>query len=161
MRVFVPATLATVRRMLDSNGLSAPVFGCGVTDDLRRWVGSDDPEELEYAALAEAAGESLQLLAAEPAVARRRTVIVVEVRDDLVHADPAAGVAAVRVTTGPSMTDVVAAHVDDAAAEAAVAAAAGALDAYEAGDAAALAIVEALDRHELLWYATQELATLV
>lgn len=161
MRVFVPATLPALRRVVASGGLEPPLFGCSVTPDLRAWLATEDAELLEYAALTAAAGESLQLLAAEPAVVRRRAVIVVEIADQQVIPDPAAGLSAVRVATGARMCDVVAVHVDDAAFESVVAEAAHALDAADTGDEAAAQVVRRLDDQELLWYAVQEIPELL
>lgn len=161
MRVFLPATLPALRRMIDNDGLQPPMFGCSVTPDLRAWLGTDDVEMLEYTALTDAAAESLQLLAAEPMAPRRRTVVVVEIPDAQVIPDPAAGLSAVRVTSGATMRDVVAVHVDDDEATAAVAAAADVLDAADLGDAAATALVSTVADRELLWYAAQEIGDLV
>jgi hypothetical protein len=161
MRVYLPSVTGTLRAVLARGGLRPPLFGCGVTADLRRAFPDADQEGLEYEALTHAARESLQLIAAEPDAAPRRTVIVIEAPDASVAADPGASRCAVRVAGAAELKDIVAVYVDDPAAEPAVAAAARALDAAEVGDAAAAAAVEALDDHELLWYATQEIPDLV
>jgi hypothetical protein len=127
--------------------------GYAVTPGLRSALtGADD--ELEAAAQLRAARASLRLLDDEP----RRVVVAVdtdtdpEIRDDLDDG-------AVRTRVMPWRV-VAAGLVDGAAAEAAVRAAAAVVDAADLGDEdAELAVGDAED-HDLLWYATQELADL-
>jgi uncharacterized protein DUF6912 len=153
MRVFVPTTPAGLSA-LHADGLldSAPLVAYAVTDGLRAWYESQDPEELEYAAMTRAAEASLRLLADEPG-AVRRIVLAAEVPDALVteasHEDPGA----VAVSATIPRKRIAAVHMDTAAAEAAIAAAlAGGLTDE---------LVEATEEHELLWFATQEIAELV
>src|SRR3954470_24662595 len=91
MRIYLPATSGTLRRLADTGVLGpAPMTGFAVTPALREYYLDDDVEELEYAASAAAARASLRLIDADPAAARRRVVIAADVleasidlRDDL------------------------------------------------------------------------------
>ncbi|MBW1603249.1 hypothetical protein JJV70_14295 [Streptomyces sp. JJ66] len=187
MRLYVPLTLprlAVAHRQGELDPL--PLAAFAVTPALRAWCGSDDPEELEYAALGRAALASLRLLADDAQAPRRRVVVAVDVADEAVRsadeavrsadeavrsADKAvrpagldldeAAVGQVLVDAAVPFRKAAAVHVDAAGAEAAVAAGAEALPAADAGDADAEATVEAAEEHDLLWYATQEVAHLL
>lgn len=165
MRSYLPASSTTLRRLLSERRLEAseasPLTAFAVTPGLREWYVDDELEELEYAALAEAARASLRLLDADPAAARRRVVIAldapdagVEVRDDLDR-----GVVRLRVPV--TLAQVASVHVDDAEAEAAVTAAAAAIIAADLGEQEAQDRVDDADGYELAWYATQEIAALL
>ncbi len=161
MRLYVPATSTTLRRLLDTGLVPGPVTAFAVTPAFREWYREGDEEELEYAAGAEAARACLRLLDADPAAARRRVVLAVdvpasqaEVRDDVDR-----GV--VRVVSEISVADVAAVLIDDVGAEQTVARAVGAIDRADLGDAAAEEAVDDAEGHELAWYATQELGELV
>ncbi|MBA0049499.1 hypothetical protein E0L36_00790 [Streptomyces sp. AJS327] len=158
-----------------------------VTPGLRRWytaaypVGPDAPEaaleELEYAAFGRAARASLRLLASDPEVLSRRIVLALDVPDDAVEPDPdgaldtgtapgtqggePAGPGAVRIAGAVPLRKVAAVHMDEAGAEADVAAAVRLLDAADLGDEAARETVEDAEEHELLWFATQEIPALL
>jgi hypothetical protein len=159
MRVFLPSTLPALARALQAGQAGqAPVPGFAVTPALREAYASGDEEELEYAALTEAARASLRLLAADPAAPRRRVVLAAEIpaenlswdtRDD----EPA------RVLVGMAVPFklLASAHVDDPEAAADVQAAVEALPAADAGDDDARFTVDGAEGHELAWYATQEL----
>jgi hypothetical protein len=167
MRVYLPSTLTGLAGILrDRKVEPAPLTGYAVTPALREWYASADLEELEYAAMSDAAKESLRLLSADPDASSRRVVIVVEVPDEAV--DYAAGGmadagerAAVRVTMPVPLDRVVSGHVDDAEAEPDVRAARIAIIAADAGDEDARFTVDGAAGHELLWYATQELPHLL
>jgi hypothetical protein len=156
--VYLPATSTLLRAVLDSGQLGpAPLTGFAVTPGLREWYVDDDIEALEYAATTEAARASLRLLDLDPSAARRRVVIAcdvadrnVEVRDDLDR-----GV--VRVSEPVALREMASIHVDDAEAEAAVAAAADAIIAADLDDPAAQDLVDDAEGYELAWYATQEI----
>ena len=60
-------------------GRSGPVPGFAVTPSLREAYASGDEEELEYAAMTEAARASLRMLAADPAAPPRRVVLAAEI----------------------------------------------------------------------------------
>src|SRR5258708_26304093 len=87
MRVYLPATLPTLAE-LHKTGLvaPAPLTAYAVTPALREWYTEGDSEELEYAALTDAARASLRLLAASPEAPRRRVVVAAELPDP--HALP-------------------------------------------------------------------------
>jgi hypothetical protein len=162
VRVYLPATGTELRTLQDTGSLGRPpVTAFAVTPALREWYLDDDVDSLEYAALTEAARASLRLLDADADAPRRRVVVAldadestVEVRDDLDR-----GV--VRLAEPVTIAQVASIHVDDADAEAAVAAAATAIIAADLGDPAAQEIVDDAEGFELSWYATQELMTLV
>ncbi len=162
MRVYLPATIPVVAETLASGGISqVPVRGYAVTAALREWYSGGDEEQLEYAAMMHAAQASLRLLAADSAAPRRRVVLAAEVRDADVRIMPDLDdPGLVEVMTPVALRDVQSGHVDDRAAEAAIAAAAGALPAADAGDSDAQFVVDGADDLELLWYATQELGEL-
>lgn len=162
MRVYLPATLPAVARLLAAGEVQPPpVSGYAVTPALREWYASGDVEELEYVAMMQAARESLRLLAADPAAPRRRVVLAAEIGDVQVSASPDSGEPArVRITGPVGMRDVVSGHVDDPGASADIDAAAAAVAAADAGDDDAQFVVDGAEGHELAWYATQELADL-
>ncbi|SED12691.1 MULTISPECIES: DUF6912 family protein [unclassified Streptomyces] len=167
MRVYVPLTLPGLAEAHRTGELgSGPFAAYAVTPALREWYSSEDTEELEYAALGRAALASLRLLAAEPGAVRRRVVVAVDVPDGAVtagpdrSADPAA-LGEVTVTPTVPLAKAAAVHVDADDAETDVAAAAEALEAAEGGDDDAQPAVDGADDHELLWYATQEIPSLV
>jgi hypothetical protein len=162
MRVYLPSTLSGLAGILRDRKLEpAPLTGYAVTPALREWYASADLEELEYAAMSDAAKESLRLLAADPDAPSRRVVIVAEVPDDAVaHAGDVMDAddrALVRVTRPVPFDRIVSGHVDDAEAEADVRAARAAIASADAGDDDARFTVDGAAGHELLWYATQEL----
>lgn len=132
MRAYVPATLPLLARWWSAGAVAAEaVFA--VTPALREVYAGGDTEELEYAALTEAARASLELLTAEPAAPRRRVVLAVDVPG--LAAEPGAGPAAVRMAGDLAFDAVAAVHIDDATAGA--------------------------GGEELLWYATHEIPDLL
>lgn len=153
MRVFIPTTPAGLAAVHAAGGIeSAPLPAYAVTGAFRAWYGSDDEEELEYGALTRAAEGSLRLLAAEPG-AVRRVVLAADVPDTLVAERAQDGPGAVLVDARVPRKRIAAVHMDTADAEEAVAAAlAGGLTDE---------LIEATEEHELLWFATQELADLL
>ncbi|MFF5649967.1 DUF6912 family protein [Streptomyces collinus] len=166
MRVYVPLTLPGLAEAYRTGELGAgPFVAYAVTPGLREWYVSDDTEELEYAALGRAALASLRLLAAEPEAPRRRVVIAVDVADRAVSAGPGRGPdpapAEVRVAGAVPLGKAASVHVDAADAQADVTAAAEALPAADGGDDDAQSVVDGAEDHELLWFATQEIANLV
>jgi hypothetical protein len=166
MRVYLPATLPLVADLLDSGSLPGPVDAYAVTSELRAWAdesGPSDDEELELVALSEAARASLRLLAAGAGPARR-AVLAADVADGLVRVSDGsdtAGPGQVVITGELLLAFVRAVHVDDVAAEPDVRTAAAVVRAADAGDGHAESVVAALDAHELLWYAPDELPALV
>lgn len=159
MRVYVPATTTTLRELQESGEIaSAPLTAFAVTAALREWYLDDDDEELEYAALSEAARGSLRLLDADPSAARRRVVVAVDVADALVEIrdDLDRGVVQVRDAIG--LAAVASVHVDDSEAETVVAAAAESIIAADIGDSASQERVDDAEGFELSWYANQEIS---
>ncbi|HTX26554.1 MAG TPA: hypothetical protein VME19_06005 [Streptosporangiaceae bacterium] len=159
MRVFLPSTLPGLARALQAGQLGpGPVPGFAVTPALREAYASGDEEELEYAALSEAARESLRMLAGDPAAPPRRVVLAADVPAEQVSWD-AQDREPGRVVIGEPvpLTRLAAGHVDDPAAGADVRSAAEALAAADAGDEDARFTVDGAEGHELGWYATQEL----
>ncbi|WP_405789132.1 hypothetical protein OG753_17710 [Streptomyces sp. NBC_00029] len=165
MRVYVPLTLPGLAEVHKAGELGpAPLLAYAVTPGLREWYVSDDIEELEYAALNRAALASLRLLAADADAPRRRVVVALDVDDKAATAAPGDDEAALgRVTLGAAVRLAVAAavHADADDADEDVAAAARSLDAADGGDAAAQAVVDAAEDHELLWFGVQEIAGLL
>jgi len=187
MRVYVPLTLPGLAEAHKTGELGAgPLVAYAVTPALREWYLSDDTEELEYAALGRAALASLRLLDADPGAPRRRVVVAVDVPDRMAAvgaesgADRASGRAPhsdapdapggpdapdgpgeVRVSGTVRLAKAAAVHVDAPEAEADVTAAARALAAADGGDDDAQAVVDGAEDHELLWFAPQEVATLL
>src|SRR5438270_12296741 len=84
MRVYIPATLATLRKLVESGEL-VPVAGTAfaVSPMFRESCAAGDTEELEYAAMNESARASVRLLGAEldrdSAVLPRRVVVDADV----------------------------------------------------------------------------------
>ncbi|MCA1672040.1 MAG: hypothetical protein LC799_07505, partial [Actinobacteria bacterium] len=84
MRVYVPATLHMLQTLVD-DGEFVPVSGTAfaLTPSLRESYATGDTEELEYAAMGEAARASLRLLSAEldgdPKALARRVVVAADV----------------------------------------------------------------------------------
>lgn len=157
MRVYVPSTLALLARWQEAGEVPASTAHA-VTPTLREWYTEGDAEELEYAALLEAAEASVHLLAADPDAPRRRVVLAAEVADSLVRPSPGARSAVTVAGTG--IGAVVSVHVDDGDAEQDVAAAVAALPAALAGDDDARFTVDGADAHDLLWYDASEIPAL-
>jgi hypothetical protein len=170
MRVFLPSTLPAVAQALQAGQVgpgpqsgpqSGPLAGFAVTPALREAYASGDTEELEYAALTEAARASLRLLAADPAAPARRVVLAADIPAEHVKPDPGDGEPArVAITITVKREDLAAAHVDAPDADADVRSAVQALPAADAGDEDARFTVDGAEGHELGWYATQELSYL-
>ena len=159
MRVFLPATLPAVARLVRLATLGPPPGrGYAVTGELREWYSSGDMEELEYVALTHAARASLRLLAADPAAPRRRVVIAAELAaESIVSVAGFDEPALVEIKVPVTLREIVSGHVDDPQAAADVAAAIAALPAADAGDDDAQFAVDGAEGHDLMWYATQEL----
>ena len=162
VRVYVPTTLPGLRELVERGTLGPPPLeGFAVTPALRESYRSGDDEELEYAAMTEAARGSLRLLAKDPDAPRKRAVLAVDVPPASVRTDPAAGGANVTVTEAVPLRAVASAHVDAADAAGDVTAAVAALAAADDGDDDAAFTVEGAEAHELGWYARQEISALV
>jgi hypothetical protein len=159
MRVYLPATVETLRVLLDTGEVGpAPLGGYAVTPALREWYVDDDLEELEYAALLDAARASLRLLDLDPKAPRRRVVIAADVpavpRPDLDRS-------AVELVEPVPIRVVASVHVDAPEAEPAVAAAADAVVEADLGSEDAQFLLDEAEGHELAWYASQEIGALL
>jgi hypothetical protein len=164
VRIYVPATLSMLRTLVKTGEL-APISGTAfaLTPALRESYATGEAEELEYAAMADAARASLRLLATEldsdPDTVPRRAVVAADVDD--VTLRPDLDFAVVRLAGPLTLDQVAAAHVDNEAAEPAVRAAAAVIEAADLGDPDADFAVGDAEDHELAWYATQELPFLL
>ena len=155
MRVYLPSTLTGLRALAARGEVGpAPVAAYAVTPGLREeysGAGNEDLEELEYAAMTEAARDSMRLLAADPDARRRRVVLAADVPDAAVTPAPQLGPAGVHVKAPVPLRRVVSVHVDDSDAEPDVAEAARTPEAPPEG----------LGDRELMWFAVQEIADLL
>ena len=159
MRVYLPATLPLVAEWLQT-GHATPTTAAAVTPGLREWYREGDDEELEYAAQRVAARLSLELLAADPGLPRRRIVVAADVADaDVAVLDEPRGT--VSVGAAVPRTTWASALVDDEEADVVVSAAATALPAAAHGDPDASFALDEADATELGWYAVQELGPLL
>jgi len=164
MRVYLPATLAMLRTLVESGEL-VPVSGTAfaLTPMLRESYATGNTEELEYAAMMDAARASLRLLSYEldgdPQACARRVVVAADVAQ--VRLRPDLDDAAVTVLGPVPVTAVAAVHVDLAEAQAAVRAAAEVVIAADLGDPDAEFAVGDAEDHEMAWYAPQELPFLL
>ena len=159
MRIFLPATVPMLRTLVERGEL-APVRGLGfaLTPALREAYATGDAEELEYAAMLDAARAALRLLAADPAAPARRVVVAVDA-----DATPLPDLddAAVALPGPVPMRAVAAVHVDTAEAEDAVRAAVAVVDAADLGDPDAEFTLGDAEDHEMAWYGPQELPFLL
>jgi hypothetical protein len=135
-----------------------------LTPMLRESYASGTSEELEYAAMLEAARASLRLLEAELAedpelVLPRRAVVAADV--DGATLRPDLDYAVVKLAGPVQMKQVAAIHLDTSDAEEAVRAAAAVVDAADLGDSDAEFTLGEAEDHELAWYAPEELPFLL
>ena len=161
MRVYVPATLAILQRLV-ADGSVRPLNGTAfaVTPTLRESYAEGDDDELAEVALRDAALASLRLLDDDASgLPPRRAVLVADVED--VKPRPDLDDSVVRLAGEIALGDVMAAYVDTAEAEAAVRAAIEAVDAADLGDEDAELVVGDAQDHDLAWYAPQELPFLL
>jgi hypothetical protein len=167
LRVYLPATTSVLRTLLDDGRLAGPHTAFAVTPQLREFFAvSDaeaDTEELEYAALLTAARASLRLLDIDPMAPRRRVVVAADVADEAVQPmdDPHVERGAVRVTADIRMQDVASIHIDGEDAEDDVRAAVNVVLEADLGSDDAQFVVDQAEGHELAWYATQEIGSVL
>jgi hypothetical protein len=163
MRVYVASTLAALAELHKTGQVApAPLAAYAVTPALREWYTEGDAEELEYAAMTDAARASLRLLADSPEAPKRRVVVAAEVPDaHVVPVFDGSEPGLVRVEVEVPRAWVASIHVDDPAVQDEVALAVVLLGAAQAGDEDAAFAVDGIDDHELLWFATQELPDLL
>jgi len=165
VRVYVPATLAMLQQLVEVGSMQ-PLSGTAfaVTPTLRESYAEGDDEELAEVAIRDASLASLRLLAAEPGesgLPLRRAVLVADAPDADVTARPDLDDAVVRIAGRVALNQVVAAYVDNDAAEPAVRAAIEVIDEADLGDDDAELTVGDAQDHDLAWYATQELPFLL
>ena len=144
VRVYVAGSARLLGALKADGRLPGPLEACGVTADVRAALDGLDQEELEYAAFAEAAQRSLRLLEGGP---MRRVVIAA----DVVDAAPGEGFGGLVLAGGLELAQVAAVHADATDAARAVA------EARTGGPGA----MDAIDDHDLLWFATQEIDDLL
>lgn len=159
-------------QQLVAEGTMRPVSGTAfaVTPTLREAYAEGDDDELAEVALREAALGSLRLLAAEgvgsggqegsgAGLPPRRAVLVAEVEEATLRPD--LDDAVVRLAAPLAIADVIAAYVDNSAAEPQVLAAVEVVDDADLGDEDAEFTVGDAQDHDLAWYASQELPFLL
>jgi hypothetical protein len=150
MHVYIPATLAMMQQLV-ADGSLWPVNGTAfaVTPTLRESYAEGDDDELAEVALQEAALASLRLLAddMDDNLPPRRAVLAAEIED--VKYRPDLDDAVVRLGGPIAMDQVVAAYVDNVAAEPAVTAAIAVIDAADLGDEDADLVVGDAQDHDL------------
>ena len=161
MRIYLPSTTSELATLRDENVLPGPRPATAVTPELREYYLDPDLEEVEYAALLEAARLSLRMVDADPSAARRRVVIAADVPDSGIEPDPGSGRGSVRFVGDLDLSAVVSLHIDGADAEPAVTAATAVVIEADLGSDDAQFIVDEAEAHELGWYASQELGPLL
>lgn len=162
MRVYLPATSTELRRLVDEGAIGdPPMTAFAVTPALREWYIEGDTDELEYAALREAAVASLRLLDGDPRAWRRRVVVVADVPDAQVSVRDDLDRGVVQIAAPVAARQVAAVHVDDNEASEVIAAAAAAVTAADLGAQPAQDAVDDAEGFELSWYASQELPDLL
>ncbi|MBB5165754.1 hypothetical protein HNP02_005736 [Mycobacterium sp. AZCC_0083] len=162
MRVYIPATLTMLQTLVADGSIHARSgTAFAVTPTLRESYFEGDDDELAEVALREAALASLRLLAAEgdSGLPPRRAVLVAEV--DGATLRPDLDDAVVRLDGPVGIADVIAAYLDNAAAEPAVLEAIEVIDSADLGDEDAEFTVGDAQDHDLAWYASQELPFLL
>jgi len=167
MRVYIPFTLTLLDAASHAGEVGpAPLTAYAVTPGLREWYTDGDSvsvtEDLEYAAMGQAARASVGLLAADPDAARRRVVVACEVS----AVPPGNGTvelgdASLELHVVVPWTAVASVHVDAAGAAEVVAKAAAGWDAAQNGDEDAVFALDSCEGEDLLWYATQEIPDLL
>lgn len=160
----MPATVDMLRQ-LQKNAELSPVNGTAfaLTPALRESYATGDEEELEYAAMLDAARASLRLIAEEVAgnqnAFARRVVVSADV--DAAIPRPDLDYSVVRLEGSLPLSAIAAVHVDTKEAEDAVRAASAAIDAADLGDHDAEFILGDAEDHDLAWYAPDELPFLL
>jgi hypothetical protein len=163
MRLYLPSTLPALAAAWQAREFGPPpLTAYGVTPALREWYTDGDEEELEYAAMAQAARASVGRLAADPGAPRLRVVVACELSVvPPAGADVELGSALLELGTAVPWSSVAAVHVDAGDATAVVGAAAEAWAAAQDGDEDAVFALDSCEAEDLLWYATQEVPDLL
>lgn len=163
MRVYIPSTLRLLDAACDAGEFGPPPLTVyAVTPALREWYAEGDDEELEYAAMAQAARASVGLLAADPETARRRVVVAAEV-SAVPPADGSVelGDARLELRVVVPWTAVASVHLDAPGAATVVGRAADLWDAAQNGADDAVFALDSCEGEDLMWYATQEIPDLL
>jgi hypothetical protein len=148
MRMFLPLSPAHVKELVTIGQLAGPLEGVIPNHAFAQWIESDDPEDMEFAALSRAG--DLALLLAET---NQRIVAVVDVDvDGLEISDEPAGTAFLADLSSGQIASL---HVDDALNKAVIA---DARKALASDDASGEAELTAVDDCDLLWFDALELA---
>lgn len=162
MRVYLPATIPMLAELSESGLLAVPLSAHAVTPALREWYTEGNVEELEYAAMVEAAEASLRLLRKDPGAPPRRVVVAAEVDVALAAPPGHAGPRSLVLLPGAvERRQVASLHVDDPEAVGDVSAAVAAVEAAAAGDEDAQFTVDSAEGNDLLWYDVSELEILL
>jgi hypothetical protein len=163
MRVYIPSTFPLLDLACHAGEFGpAPLVAYAVTPTLREWYTDGDDEELEYAAMAQAARASVGLLAADPGAQRRRVVVACEM-SAIPPADGTVelGDARLELHVVVPWRTVAAVHIDAVDAAGVVGKAADLWDAAQNGDDDAIFALDSCEGEDLLWYATQEIPDLL
>jgi hypothetical protein len=163
MRVYIPSTLRRLDYACHAGEFGPPpLTAYAVTPALREWYAEGDDEELEYAAMAQAARASVGQLAADPGTPRRRVVVACEV-GAVPPADGSVelGDARLELNVVVPWSAVAAVHMDAAEAVSVVAKAADVWEAAQNGDDDAVFALDSCEGEDLMWYATQEIPDLL
>jgi hypothetical protein len=146
--MFLPLSPAHVKELVTIGQLAGPLEGVIPNDAFAQWIESDDPEDMEFAALSRAG--DLALLLAET---NQRVVAVVDVDvDGLEISDEPAGTAFLADLSSGQIASL---HVDDALNKAVIA---DARKALASDDDSGEAELTAVDDCDLLWFDALELA---
>jgi len=152
VRVFVPVTSSGLARLVADGRLSGPLRAHAVTDAIRSAWPDGSEEEWEYAAQAAAGVDSLALRGEDDRP--RRLVVAADVPDVAPVADDAEPTL-VEVSADVPWKRVASAHVD------VVDLPAAAVAAYLSGDDLPDEVDGVEIDHDLAWFATQEIHTIV
>ena len=148
MRMFIPLSPTHVQELAAIGQLAGPLEGVIPNDAFAQWIESDDPEDMEFAALSRAG--DLALLLAET---NQRVVAVVDVDvDGLEISDEPAGTAFLADLSSGQIASL---HVDDALNKTVIA---DARKALASDDDSGEAELSAVDDCDLLWFDALELA---
>ena len=148
MRMFIPLSPAHVQELVALGQLAGPLEGVIPNEAFAQWIESDDPEDMEFAALSRAG--DLALLLAET---NQRVVAVVDVDvDGLEISDEPAGTAFLADLSSGQIASL---HVDDALNKTVIA---DARKALASDDDSGEAELTAVDDCDLLWFDALELA---
>ena len=157
-RVYLPTTLAGLRGALEAGSLDATV-GYAVTPGYAS--GTPRVTSRSSSTPRPPRRPAPRCGCSSSPTSRRRVVLAVEVADGAATPAPDVDRAAVRLAAAVPWSAVDSALVDDPSAADDVAKALAVLVAADAGDDDAAFTVDAVEDHELGWYAVQELSALV